>query len=75
MWMDEPGTRVSDLRTEHFLETGAKTLGVSCPFCVQQLEAGIQSRGLQETRHVKDLLEILVESATPDEPAASDKPS
>lgn len=68
MWMDEPGTRVSDLRTEHFLETGADTLGVSCPFCVQQLEAGIQSKGLQETKQVKDLLELLVESAMPEEP-------
>ena len=69
MWMDEPGTRVSDLRTEHFLETGADTLGVSCPFCVQQLEAGIQSKGVQDTRQVKDLLELLVESAMPEEPA------
>jgi len=72
MWMDEVGTRVSDIRTEHFLETGAEIMGVSCPFCVQQLEAGIQSKGLQETRKVKDLLELLVESATPDGPSASD---
>jgi Fe-S oxidoreductase/nitrate reductase gamma subunit len=67
MWMDETGTRVSDIRTDHFLETGAETLGVSCPFCIQQLEAGIQSKGVQETRQVKDLLELLVESATPDQ--------
>ena len=66
MWMDEPGTRVSDLRTDHFLETGAETLGVSCPFCVQQLEAGVLSKGMQETRKVKDLLELLVESAAPE---------
>jgi Fe-S oxidoreductase len=70
MWMDEPGRRVSDIRTEHFLETGADTLGVSCPFCIQQLEAGIQSKGVQDTKQVKDLLELLVESATPEEPAA-----
>jgi Fe-S oxidoreductase len=74
MWMDETGTRVSDIRTDHFLETGAETLGVSCPFCIQQLEAGIQSKGVQETRQVKDLLELLVESATPDQGPA-DNPS
>ena len=72
MWMDETGTRVSDIRTDHFLETGADTLGVSCPFCIQQLEAGIQSKGVQDTRQVKDLLELLVESATPEGPAAGD---
>ena len=70
MWMDETGTRVSDIRTDHFLETGAETLGVSCPFCIQQLEAGIQTKGLQDTKKVKDLLEILVESATPDQPSS-----
>ncbi len=74
MWMDETGTRVSDIRTDHFLETGAETLGVSCPFCIQQLEAGIQSKGVQETRQVKDLLELLVESATPDQ-GPTDNPS
>ena len=73
MWMDEPGRRVSDIRTEHFLETGADTLGVSCPFCIQQLEAGIQSKGVQDTRQVKDLLELLVESATPEEPSAGNQ--
>ncbi|MFH1560234.1 MAG: heterodisulfide reductase-related iron-sulfur binding cluster [Chloroflexota bacterium] len=72
MWMDEPGTRVSDIRTEQFLKTGADTLGVSCPFCIQQLEAGIQSKGVQDTRQVKDLLELLVESAAPEEPDISD---
>ncbi len=72
--MDETGTRVSDIRTDHFLETGAETLGVSCPFCIQQLEAGIQSKGVQETRQVEDLLQMLVESATPDQGPA-DNPS
>ena len=67
MWMDEPGTRVSDIRTQHFLETDADTLGVSCPFCIQQLEAGIQTAGVEETKQVKDLLELVVESATPEE--------
>ena len=70
MWMDEPGKRVSTIRTEHFLETGADTVGVSCPFCVQQLEEGVRSKGVEDTKKVRDLLEILVESATPDEPAS-----
>ena len=67
MWMDEQGTRINDIRTQHFLDTGAKTLGVSCPFCIQQLEAGVQSQGLEDSHQVKDLLELLVESATPED--------
>ena len=67
MWMDEQGTRVNDIRTQHFLDTGAQTLGVSCPFCIQQLEAGVQSQGMEDSRQVKDLLELLVESATPED--------
>jgi Fe-S oxidoreductase len=67
MWMDEQGTRVNDIRTQHFLDTGAQTLGVSCPFCIQQLEAGVQSQGVEDSRQVKDLLELLVESAAPED--------
>ncbi|MBF8267090.1 MAG: Fe-S oxidoreductase [Dehalococcoidia bacterium] len=71
MWMDETGTRINALRAQQFLDTGADTLCVSCPFCVQQLEEGVRSKGASETRKVRDLLEILVESATPEGPAKS----
>jgi Fe-S oxidoreductase len=49
------------VRTEQFLETGADTVGVSCPFCLQMFEEGIESTadGGQKAR---DLLEILAES-------------
>ena len=63
MWIeDSQGTRVNHARTNHFLQTGADTVGVSCPFCLQMLTEGIQSAGKQEDKQAKDVLEILAES-------------
>ena len=63
MWLEESGgQRVNHVRTDHFLETGAKTVGVSCPFCLQMMEEGIQAKGEQGNKEAKDLLELLAES-------------
>ena len=68
MWMEESrGSRVNHVRTDQFLETGADTVGVSCPFCLQMFEEGIESKGLEDNKQVKDILELLVESLGPDE--------
>ena len=62
VWMDETGTKVNHIRTDHFLQTGAQTVGLSCPFCLQMFVEGIGSKGVQDKREAKDLLEILDES-------------
>ena len=63
MWVEEEGgRRINHVRTEHFLDTGADTVGVSCPFCLQMFEEGIGSKELQKTKQTKDLLELLDES-------------
>ena len=63
MWIEESrGTRINHVRTEHFLETGAETVGVSCPFCLQMLEEGVEAKGVASEKKVKDLLELLAES-------------
>ena len=63
MWMEESrGRRVNHMRTDQALETGADTVGVSCPFCLQMFEEGIQSAGVDDRKQVKDLLELLDES-------------
>ncbi|MBI4338474.1 MAG: (Fe-S)-binding protein [Chloroflexi bacterium] len=63
MWMeDSGGRRISHMRTEQFLETRGDTLGVSCPFCQQMFQEGIASKGMGETKQVKDLLEVVAES-------------
>ena len=64
MWLEESrGRRINHIRTDQFLETGADTVGVSCPFCLQMFEEGIQSSdSATESSQAKDLLEILDES-------------
>ena len=63
MWIEESrGTRVNHVRTGHFLDTPADTVGVSCPFCLQMFEEGIGSKEAQDSRRARDLLELLDES-------------
>ena len=63
MWIEESqGERVTHARTDQFLDTEADTVGVSCPFCVQMMTEGIQSKGLDSEKEAKDVLEILADS-------------
>ena len=63
MWMEESqGERINHVRTDHFLETQADTVGVSCPFCLQMMTEGIQSKGQDADKQAKDVLEILADS-------------
>ncbi len=62
MWMEEEGTRVNHIRTDQFLETGADSVAVSCPFCLQMMEEGIGAKGEADNKSAKDVLELLVES-------------
>ena len=62
MWMEEQGVRVNHIRTDHFLETEADVVGVSCPFCLQMMEEGITAKGAADHKAAKDLLELLAES-------------
>ncbi|GIS94683.1 MAG: hypothetical protein CM1200mP22_19200 [Dehalococcoidia bacterium] len=63
MWIEESqGERVNHARTDQFLDTEADTVGVSCPFCVQMMTEGIQSKGLDSEKEAKDVLEILADS-------------
>ena len=59
MWMEEEGERVNHRRTDHFLETDSDTVAVSCPFCLQMFEEGINSKGLDDRKRARDLLELL----------------
>ena len=63
MWIEESqGERINHVRTGHFLETQADTVGVSCPFCLQMLTEGIQAKGMEGEKQSRDVLEILAES-------------
>ena len=63
IWMDESqGTRINHMRTDQFLSTGAQTIGVSCPFCLQMMEEGIEAKGVADSKKARDILELLADS-------------
>ena len=63
VWTEESrGDRINHLRTDQFLETEAETVGVSCPFCLQMFEEGIDSKGLRGKKRAVDVLELLDQS-------------
>ena len=66
MWMEEEGQRVNHLRTDQLLATGADTVGVSCPFCLQMMDEGLSAKRATGTKAAKDVIELLAESLTPD---------
>ena len=75
MWMEESrGQRVNHARAEQLLETGADTVGVSCPFCLQMFEEALSSKGIQGEKRARDLLEVLAESLGDDPDPPSDQP-
>ncbi|MDP7578862.1 MAG: (Fe-S)-binding protein [SAR202 cluster bacterium] len=66
MWIEESrGRRVNHIRTQQVAETGADTVAVSCPFCLQMFVEGVDSVESANKTQVRDLLEILDESLTP----------
>ncbi len=64
-WLEENrGTRTNHMRTDQFLETGADTVAVSCPFCLQMFDEGLSSRDGSKKRKAVDLIELVDESTT-----------
>jgi Fe-S oxidoreductase len=59
MWMEAEGERVNHMRTDQFLETGAETVAVSCPFCIQMFDEGITAKGAEDDKKAVDLISIL----------------
>jgi Fe-S oxidoreductase len=64
MWMEEKeGKRVNVERTEEALASGASTIATACPFCMTMLSDGVKTKDAADRVHVKDIAEIILESA------------
>jgi Fe-S oxidoreductase/nitrate reductase gamma subunit len=60
MWMEETvGTRISEMRTEQALATGASVLATVCPFCLQMFEDAIKAKGAEESIRARDIAELV----------------
>jgi Fe-S oxidoreductase/nitrate reductase gamma subunit len=65
MWFDEsPGQRVSCLRAQEALATGARTLATACPFCLNMMTDGIAGTQGGEKAKVFDIAELLLSRQT-----------
>ena len=61
MWFDEPpAQRVSNLRAQEAVATGAQTLATACPFCLNMMSAGVADTTGGENVKVLDIAELLL---------------
>jgi Fe-S oxidoreductase len=66
MWFDEsPAQRVSCLRAQEALATGARTLATACPFCLNMMTDGMAGTQGGEKAKVLDIAELLLSRRTP----------
>ena len=60
MWMEEMvGERINEKRSEGAIQSGAKTVGVACPFCLTMFEDGMKAKGEEENIQVADIAELI----------------
>jgi Fe-S oxidoreductase/nitrate reductase gamma subunit len=60
MWFDDPATeRIGSGRITEAFNTGAKTVAVSCPFCLTMMTDGIAAK--DETVEVRDVAELMAD--------------
>jgi Fe-S oxidoreductase len=68
MWIEEKtGQRISENRIEQALATKASTIATACPFCLQMFDDAIKAKEAEELLQVRDIAEIVAESALPKE--------
>jgi Fe-S oxidoreductase len=61
MWLEEaPSQRVSVLRSQEAIATGARTLATACPFCLNMLTDGMAGTHGGENVKVLDIAELLL---------------
>jgi len=63
LWMEKlKGERLSDLRIEEAMETGASVLATSCPYCITMFEDSSRTLNVDEQIKIKDVSELFLES-------------
>ena len=59
-WMEERiGKRISEMRIEHVVETGADVVATACPYCLQMFEDAIKAKEVEESLKALDIAELL----------------
>jgi Fe-S oxidoreductase len=67
MWLEERiGQRISENRVDQVMAVKAKLVATACPFCLQMFDDAIKAKQAEETLKVKDIAELIAESAAPE---------
>ncbi len=62
-WMEERiGKRISEMRIEQVIDTGAGVVVSSCPYCLQMFEDAIKAKGKEESLKAIDIAEVVADS-------------
>jgi Fe-S oxidoreductase/nitrate reductase gamma subunit len=62
MWLEIPGKRISHIRFDQLMRTGANATGTSCPYCLTMFDDAIKFHNLDDSVHAKDIAELVAES-------------
>ena len=63
LWMEKmKGERLSDLRIEEAMATGAQVLATACPYCITMFEDSARTLNVDEQIKIKDVTELMLES-------------
>jgi Fe-S oxidoreductase len=63
LWLETPkGERLSDLRLEQALKTGASLLAIACPYCWANFEDSLLTRDKGGVIEIKDIIELVEEA-------------
>jgi Fe-S oxidoreductase len=63
LWMEKAkGERLSDLRIEEALATGASVLATACPYCITMFEDSVRTLNADDQIKIKDVTELFLES-------------
>jgi Fe-S oxidoreductase/nitrate reductase gamma subunit len=64
MFLEEHGEHINVNRSKEAIGTGAKTIGLACPFCMTMITDGVKALDRIDDVKVKEVTEILDEHAT-----------
>ena len=62
-WMEERiGKRISEMRIEQVMDTGANVVASACPYCLQMFEDAIKAKEAEEKLKAQDIAELIASS-------------
>jgi Fe-S oxidoreductase len=63
LWMEtKKGERLSDLRIEQALKTGASLLAIACPYCMANFQDSILTQDKGDVIEIRDIVELVQEA-------------